>query len=153
MASFNFLALAASGYYNDTIFHRNIPGFLLQGGDPSGTGKKGHSIYDEAYFEDEGFGVTHHSQRGTVSMAHKGSHPNTNASQFYIAYAPLPSLDGVNTVFGCLSEGNGCLERIEANAPKDVKEVPATEAIRIISATVLENPFASGELQGVARDH
>ena len=144
-ASFNFLALCASGYFNNTTFHRNVPGFLLQGGDPTGTGKKGESVYQENFFGDEGFGVTFHSQRGTLSMAHKGSRPNTNASQFFISYTPLPSLDGVNTVFGCLAGGHDALSKIEAR-PVDEKGAPllSSSAVTIIDTTIVDNPFAVG---------
>lgn len=71
----NFLALAASGKYDNTLFHRNIKGFMIQGGDPTGTGKGGESIWGGA-FSDEFRPTLRHSRRGIVSMANKG--PNTN---------------------------------------------------------------------------
>ncbi len=67
----NFLALCASGYYNNTSFHRNIQGFMLQGGDPAGTGKGGESIYGRP-FEDEFHPNLHHDKRGMLSMANSG---------------------------------------------------------------------------------
>lgn len=73
----NFLALAAKGYYNETIFHRNIKNFIIQGGDPSGTGKGGESIYGK-HFKDEYIKELRHDKRGVVSMANSG--PNTNGS-------------------------------------------------------------------------
>lgn len=91
----NFLALCASGYYDDTIFHRNIRGFMIQGGDPTGTGKGGRSIYDDSpngKFNDEIVDVLKHSRRGVVSMANSG--PNTNGSQFFITYKAQPHLNG-----------------------------------------------------------
>lgn len=93
----NFLALCASSYYDSTTFHRNIAGFMLQGGDPTGKGKGGQSIWG-ADFEDEIRPGLRHSARGTVSMANRG--PGTNGSQFFITYAAAPHLDGKNTVFG-----------------------------------------------------
>ena len=77
----NFLALCAKGYYDGSKFHRNIKGFILQGGDPTGTGKGGESIYGK-YFNDEFAKELSHDKRGIVSMANSG--PNTNESQFFI---------------------------------------------------------------------
>lgn len=88
--TFNFLALAASGYYDNTLFHRNIKGFMLQGGDPTGTGKGGESIWG-GKFNDEIHPENQHTTRGIVSMANSG--PNTNGSQFFITYAKHPHLD------------------------------------------------------------
>merc|ERR1719291_1575151 len=85
--SFNFLALAASGYYDETIFHRNIRGFIIQGGDPQGTGKGGNSIWGGT-FADEFDPQNIHDKRGMVSMANKG--PNSNRSQFFITYERQP---------------------------------------------------------------
>ncbi len=93
----NFLALCASSYYDSTTFHRNIAGFMIQGGDPTGKGKGGESIYG-GNFEDEIRPTLRHNMRGIVSMANRG--PGTNGSQFFITYAAAPHLDGKNTVFG-----------------------------------------------------
>jgi peptidyl-prolyl cis-trans isomerase-like 3 len=82
-AAENFLAHCASGYYNNCIFHRNIPGFMIQGGDPTGTGKNGKSIWGKP-FEDEFRDDLLLDKRGMVAMANKG--PNTNASQFFSKY-------------------------------------------------------------------
>jgi peptidyl-prolyl cis-trans isomerase-like 3 len=70
MAAKNFLALCAKGYYNDTIFHRNIRNFIVQGGDPTGTGKGGQSIYEKA-FRDEIIPTIKHDKRGIVAMANR----------------------------------------------------------------------------------
>ena len=83
LACENFLALAASDYYVGSKFHRNIKGFILQGGDPSGTGKGGKSIYGGP-FEDE-ISELKHDKRGVLSMANSG--PNKNLSQFFISYS------------------------------------------------------------------
>ncbi|PIO52636.1 peptidyl-prolyl cis-trans isomerase, cyclophilin-type, partial [Teladorsagia circumcincta] len=93
----NFLALCASGYYKDNIFHRNIKDFMVQTGDPTGTGKGGNSIWGGP-FEDELSVELRHEGRGTLSMANNG--PNTNKSQFFITYAKQPHLDLKYTVFG-----------------------------------------------------
>ena len=93
-AANNFLALCASGYYDKTIFHRNIKGFMIQGGDPTGTGKGGKSIYNTptGKFADEIVDTLKHSRRGIVSMANSG--PNSNGSQFFITYRAHPHLNG-----------------------------------------------------------
>lgn len=100
----NFLALCASGYYDDVPVHRSIKGFMAQTGDGElRAGKGGKSIWPgeagDGYFgDDEISSALRHNARGTVSMANKGR-PNTNGSQFFICYAPQKHLDGVNLVF------------------------------------------------------
>ena len=106
----NFLALLASGAYDGTKFHRNIPGFMIQGGDPTGTGKGGDSIWGGA-FGDEFHPSIEHSDRGMVSMANKG--PNTNKSQFFITYAEALHLDNVYTCFGKVIQGFDVLDKME----------------------------------------
>ncbi|VDO69756.1 unnamed protein product [Onchocerca flexuosa] len=93
----NFLALCASGYYDNCIFHRNIKDFMVQTGDPTGTGKGGDSIWGGP-IEDELNAALKHDARGVVSMAGNGS--NTSRSQFFITYAKHPTLDLKYTVFG-----------------------------------------------------
>ncbi|EER36803.1 peptidyl-prolyl cis-trans isomerase-like protein 1 [Histoplasma capsulatum H143] len=79
----NFATLAQRGYYNNVIFHRIIPNFMIQGGDPTGTGRGGSSIYGEK-FEDEISPALKHTGAGVLSMANSG--PNTNGSQFFITW-------------------------------------------------------------------
>ncbi|KAJ5246662.1 Peptidyl-prolyl cis-trans isomerase-like 2 [Penicillium chermesinum] len=98
-AVWNFISLAKKGYYKDVTFHRNIKGFMIQGGDPTGTGRGGESIWGKN-FADEFDGPLKHDSRGTLSMANKGK--NTNSSQFFISYRALPHLDRKHTVFGRL---------------------------------------------------
>eukprot|EP00435_Cladocopium_sp_Y103_P057261 s765_g19.t1 len=113
----NFLALAASGYYDNTNFHRNIKGFMIQGGDPTGTGKGGQSIYG-GYFEDEFVSTLKHERRGCLSMVNTG--PNTNGSQFFITYSRQPHLNGVYTTFGRLIDGLDTLDKMEKEGERSM---------------------------------
>ena len=106
----NFLGLCASDYYVGSKLHKNIRGFILQGGDPTGTGKGGESIYG-APFEDEICEDLRHDKRGILSMANSGA--NKNGSQFFITYAKHTSLDSKFTVFGHLVDGFRTLDLIE----------------------------------------
>ncbi|VDK51538.1 unnamed protein product [Cylicostephanus goldi] len=119
----NFLALCASDYYNNNIFHRNIKDFMVQTGDPTGTGKGGNSIWG-APFEDELSVELRHDGRGTVSMANNG--PNTNKSQFFITYAKQPHLDLKYTVFGRVIDGFDALDELET-IKVDAKYRPVVE--------------------------
>ncbi|KAI9679511.1 MAG: Peptidyl-prolyl cis-trans isomerase cyp10 [Caeruleum heppii] len=135
----NFLALCASSYYDDTCFHRNIAGFIVQGGDPTGKGKGGHSIHIDN-FEDEIRPALRHNARGIVSMANRG--PATNGSQFFITYAVAPHLDGKNTVFGRLLQGaNTTLDAMEV-VEVDKKYRPK-DPFRIKTVTIHANPLAN----------
>ncbi|MDN7246695.1 peptidylprolyl isomerase [Planococcus shenhongbingii] len=95
----NFEDLANSGFYNDVTFHRVIPGFVSQGGDPTGTGAGGSGKTIKCETE----GNPHKHQAGSLSMAHAGK--DTGSSQFFIVHAPQPHLDGVHTVFGQVTSG------------------------------------------------
>lgn len=106
---YNIAALAHSGYYNNTTFHRIIRDFMIQGGDPTATGRGGESIYGGT-FEDEITRNLKHTGAGVVAMANSG--PNTNTSQFYIALKPLPHLDGKHTIFGRIHSGMAVVQRI-----------------------------------------
>jgi peptidyl-prolyl cis-trans isomerase-like 3 len=101
--AFNFLALAASGSYDGTTFHRNIKGFMIQAGDTADkTGTKGgESIWGALAFPDEFHTSNKHDKRGVLSMANKGK--NTNRSQFFLCYERQPHLDNLHTVFGTSS--------------------------------------------------
>ena len=102
----NFVFLAREGFYDGSTFHRVIPGFMAQGGDPTGSGygTPGYSFADE---------FTEHSHvAGALSMANSG--PNTNGCQFFITYDPQPHLDGKHSVFGQLTEGMDVLKKIES---------------------------------------
>lgn len=108
----NFVFLAREGFYDGVVFHRIIPNFMAQGGDPTGTGMggPGYSFTDE--FTRDASGVLNHKHgTGSLSMANAG--PNTNGSQFFITYAPQPHLDGKHTVFGQLLVGMDVLKNLQ----------------------------------------
>lgn len=115
-AVWNFIQLAKRGYYNDVEFHRNIRSFMLQGGDPTGSGRGGKSSWG-APFKDEFEGPLSHDARGTLSMANKGK--NTNTSQFFITYRACKHLDRKHTIFGRVVEGLdstlSSIEKVEVN--------------------------------------
>ncbi|KAI9703832.1 MAG: Peptidyl-prolyl cis-trans isomerase cyp10 [Candelina mexicana] len=134
----NFLALCASSYYDGTTFHRNIRGFMVQGGDPTGKGKGGNSIYGSD-FEDEIRPALRHNARGIVSMANRG--PGTNGSQFFLTYAAAPHLDGKNTVFGRIIEGADTTLDIMEALEVDKKYRPL-EKITVKRVTIHANPLA-----------
>ena len=124
----NFVFLAREGFYDGTTFHRVIPGFMVQGGDPTGTGR-GNPGYR---FEDEFTEHTHVT--GALSMANAG--PDTNGSQFFITYAPQHALDGKHTVFGQLIEGMDVLKQL---TPRDPSQNPQFEGDKIIRITIEES--------------
>ncbi|GAA6094291.1 peptidyl-prolyl cis-trans isomerase-like 3 [Tachysurus ichikawai] len=134
----NFLALCASGFYNGCIFHRNIKGFMVQTGDPTGTGKGGTSIWGRK-FEDEFSEHLKHNVRGVVAMANNG--PNTNASQFFFTYAKQPHLDMKYTVFGKIIDGLETLDELE-KLPVHEKTFRPLNEVHIKDVTIHANPFA-----------
>lgn len=107
----NFLFLAREGFYDDTTFHRVVPNFVIQGGDPTGTGRGGPGYQFEDEVDDN---PLRHDSAGILSMANAG--PGTNGSQFFITHGPQPHLDGRHTVFGKVVEGRELLDRIEQGA-------------------------------------
>ena len=107
----NFVFLAREGYYNDTIFHRVIPDFMAQGGDPTGTGRGGPGYS----FKDEFDSSLKHNKPGVLSMAN--ADPNTNGSQFFLTHVPTPWLDNKHTVFGEVVEGLDVLLSIPPRDP------------------------------------
>ena len=122
----NFVFLAREGFYNGVTFHRVIPGFMAQGGDPTGTGggSPGYRFDDEFHPD-----LVHNA--GVISMANSG--PNTNGSQFFITFVPTPHLDGGHAVFGEVVEG---MEVVNSISPRD----PATaiEAGDVIYTILIE---------------
>jgi cyclophilin family peptidyl-prolyl cis-trans isomerase len=117
----NFVKLARDGFYDGVIFHRVIPDFMIQGGDPTGTGSGGPGYS----FEDE-FNQ-HKVERGALAMANAG--PNTNGSQFFIVTTEAaPWLDGKHTVFGRVTSGMGIVDAI-AEVPRDARDKPHEDVV------------------------
>src|ERR1044071_2996913 len=102
----NFVKLAESNFYNGVVFHRVIDGFMIQGGDPTGTGRGGPGYQ----FADEFHPQLKHTSEGILAMANAG--PNTNGSQFFITLAPTPHLDRRHSVFGKVVEGLDVVKKI-----------------------------------------
>ncbi|KXH29373.1 cyclophilin type peptidyl-prolyl cis-trans isomerase/CLD [Colletotrichum simmondsii] len=129
----NFATLAKRGYYNSTVIHRIIPNFMVQAGDPTGTGRGGTSIYGEK-FADEIHAGLKHTGAGVLSMANAG--PDTNGSQFFITLAPTPWLDGKHTIFGRVKSGLSVVKRM--GLVKTGPEDRPLEEVKIIKASVVE---------------
>ena len=122
------LYLTTLGFYDNTIFHRIIPGFMAQGGDPTGTGRGNPGYKYAGEFSDE----FKHTQGGLLSMANSG--PNTDGSQFFLTFTATPWLDGKHTIFGKVIQGMDVLESIESIGSRSGK---TSEAVSIITATIL----------------
>ncbi|MCF6202021.1 MAG: peptidylprolyl isomerase, partial [Hydrogenimonas sp.] len=109
LASENFLTHVKNGYYNGTIFHRVIEDFMIQGGDPTGTGRGGESIWGKP-FKDEFAPNVVFDKPGILAMANAG--PGTNRSQFFITTVPTPWLNGRHTIFGYVKKGMDVVTKI-----------------------------------------
>lgn len=132
----NFLKHCANKYYKDTTFHRLIKNFMVQGGDPTGTGTGGESIWGKE-FEDEFKPNLSHNARGILSMANSG--PNTNKSQFFITFKACSHLDNKHSVFGKVVGGMDVLSRIES-VETDKKDRPKV-SIKIEDCVVFVDPY------------
>merc|ERR1712060_67593 len=126
--------------YIGTNLHKNIRGFILQGGDPTGTGKGGESIYGRP-FDDEIRDELRHDKRGILSMANSG--PNKNTSQFFITYTKHTTLDNKFTVFGHLVDGFQTLDLLEKE-PTDKASRPLNDLV-ISEVIIHANPIADQE--------
>ncbi|TPX35344.1 hypothetical protein SmJEL517_g02262 [Synchytrium microbalum] len=138
MTSYNFIMLAKSGYYKNVVFHRSIKNFMLQGGDPTGTGKGGSSWWKKDFPDECKSATLSHSGRGVLSMANRGK--DTNSSQFFITYKSCTHLDNKHTVFGKVVGGLETLSKIE-RVPTDDKDKPM-ETIKMKDVVILVDPFA-----------
>lgn len=138
----NFIKLCNEEYYNGTKFHRSIRNFMIQGGDPTGTGTGGKSIWGKK-FDDEIKAHLQHIGRGVLSMANSG--PNTNGSQFFITYRSCRNLDGKHTIFGKIVGGLETLTEME-KIEVDNKDCPIEDII-IKTAQVFVDPFHEAEEQ------
>ena len=130
----NFVSLVQKGFYDGLIFHRVIPGFMIQGGDPQGTGMGGPGYSIQGEFARNGFKQNNlrHS-RGVLSMA-RSMMPNSAGSQFFIMHADAPHLDGDYAAFGKVTSGMDVVDAI-ANTPTGFQDRPVSEQ-RIKKATV-----------------
>ncbi|KAH8588142.1 cyclophilin type peptidyl-prolyl cis-trans isomerase/CLD [Bisporella sp. PMI_857] len=143
----NFVHLAKKGYYNGVVFHRNIKNFMIQGGDPTGTGKGGTSIWGKN-FNDEFDGPLVHDARGIMSMANKGK--NTNSSQFFITYRPAKHLDRKHTIFGRVVGGIDVLQKME-NSPVGAGDRPVDDIV-MQHVVVFVDPFEEFQKQKREKD-
>ena len=122
----NFVFLATQGFYNNTIFHRVIANFMVQGGDPTGTGMGGPGYK----FADEFDRTLRHDKPGILSMANAG--PGTNGSQFFITHVPTPWLDGKHSVFGTVTKG---LDVLMSIPPRDPQR-PEYPGVKLLSVEI-----------------
>ncbi|KAH6646863.1 peptidyl-prolyl cis-trans isomerase ppi1 [Truncatella angustata] len=129
----NFVELSRRNYYDACPVHRIITDFMIQTGDPTGTGRGGTSIYGDK-FDDEIHAELRHTGAGILSMANAG--PNTNGSQFFITLAPTPWLDGKHTIFGRVKSGLGVVKRM--GMVRTDKEDRPVEEVRILKAKVVD---------------
>ena len=127
----NFIGLIEQGYYNGTIFHRVIKNFMIQGGDPTGTGRGGNSIWGKP-FQDEVSPDVEFNKSGLLAMANAG--PNSNGSQFFITTIATPWLNLRHTIFGEVISGYEVVQKIE-NTATGTQDRPLTEQ-KIIKAYV-----------------
>ncbi len=129
----NFVKLSQKGYYNGVIFHRVIKNFMIQGGDPTGTGRGGKSIWDKE-FENEYKPNVIFDKPGILAMANRG--PNTNGSQFFITTVATPWLNGGYTIFGKVVKGFDVVKKIE-NTKTGAFDKPVKDQV-IESITIKE---------------
>jgi peptidyl-prolyl cis-trans isomerase-like 1 len=135
----NFAELARRSYYDGCVVHRVIADFMVQTGDPTGTGRGGASIYGDT-FADEVHPALRHTGAGVLSMANAG--PDTNGSQFFITLAPTPWLDGKHTIFGRVRAGLAVVRRMGMvrTGPDD----RPLEEVKILKARVVEEGKEEG---------
>ncbi|KAJ7225631.1 cyclophilin-like domain-containing protein [Mycena pura] len=136
---YNFLMLARTGKYDNCLFHRLVPGFMIQTGDPTGTGAGGSSYWGTPFRDEHDLkGAARHDGRGTLAMANKGA--GTNGSQWYLTFKATPNLDKKHTVFGKLVGGEDVLDALEKIPLKPGTERPA-QPVRITEIIIYQDPF------------
>merc|ERR1711920_695060 len=123
-----------------TNFHRIVQNFVIQGGDPTGTGRGGESIYGAA-FEDEIHPGLKHTGAGVLSMANAG--PDTNGSQFFITLAPLPSLDGKHSIFGRVKSGMRIVQKL-SSVQTNAQDKPVVDVKLLRASTALTSDAIVG---------
>ncbi|KAJ4367001.1 Peptidyl-prolyl isomerase cwc27 [Neocucurbitaria cava] len=141
VTSRNFLQLCLDGYYDNTVFHRLVKGFILQGGDPTGTGQGGNSSYNGELFADEFHTRLKYTRRGLLGMANTGK-KNDNGSQFFFTLAATPELQEKNTMFGRIA--GDTIYNLMKMAEADIREGSEDEPMyptRITGADIIINPF------------
>lgn len=140
----NFISLANKGFYNGLIFHRVIPGFVIQGGDPEGTGTGGPGYGIKGEFSSNGFENTLSHSKGVLSMA-RSRHPDSAGSQFFIMAAKSAHLDGDYAAFGKVTEGLKEVDRI-VNVPRDWDDRPkADEVMSTVTVDTLGEAYPEPE--------
>ena len=142
----NFVFLAGQGYYDNTTFHRVIPDFMAQGGDPTGTGRGGPGYQ----FMDEPVGFLTFDQPGLLAMANAG--PGTNGSQFFITTAPTPHLNYKHTIFGDVLAGQDIVEAIRERDPSAASEPGETLQTVLIISDPAQVDSASYEIHSATQD-
>ncbi|KAF3042108.1 Peptidyl-prolyl isomerase cwc27 [Didymella heteroderae] len=137
----NFLQLCLDGYYDNTVFHRLVKGFIIQGGDPTGTGQGGESSYDSEPFEDEFHSRLKYTRRGLLGMANTGK-KDDNGSQFFFTLAATPELQDKNTLFGRVVGDTiyNLMKMAEADIAEGSEDRPMYPS-KITGAEILINPF------------
>ncbi|KIK70870.1 hypothetical protein GYMLUDRAFT_79070 [Collybiopsis luxurians FD-317 M1] len=137
--AYNWLMLARQGKFDNCLFHRLVPGFMIQTGDPTGTGSGGQSYWGTPFRDEYDLkGAAKHDSRGVLAMANKGA--NTNGSQFYITFKAAPHLDKKHTVFGKLVGGEDVLDALEKLPRKDGTERPS-KSVKITEVIIYQDPF------------
>ena len=158
LTSRNFLQLCLDGYYNGTIFHRLVPGFVIQGGDPTGTGEGGEGIYDGGLFADEFHSRLKFNRRGLLGMANTGR-KNDNGSQFFLTLGKTEELNGRNTMFGRIV--GDTIYNLMKMGEADLVEGEGSERplypTKITGTEILVNPFddlvaSKAKVRAVNRD-
>jgi peptidyl-prolyl cis-trans isomerase SDCCAG10 len=141
IASRNFLQLCLDGYYDNTVFHRLVKGFIIQGGDPTGTGQGGESSYDGEPFADEFHSRLKYTRRGLLGMANTGK-KDDNGSQFFFTLAATPELQEKNTMFGRIA--GDTIYNLMKMAETEIREGSEDQPMyptRVTGAEIIINPF------------